>query len=159
MRRTIRYLGTVKKTFHFLFSLFENQTTTIRYTNNYSTRETLSVHVLFRCILPFFTYAFGWKKHVLYLVKFKNLFIPVLTLWFWVCSVFLSLPLVRFWPYPRTKWFLKTATMSCWRRMLIWSLVDYSSAEPLMPPGTNVLLSKQQLSDKIAFWFCDLLFR
>ena len=72
---------------------------------------------------------------------------------------FLSLPHVRFWPYPRTKWFLKTATMSCWRRMLIWSLVDYSSAEPLMPPGTNVLLSKQQLSDKIAFWFCDLLFR
>ena len=28
-----------------------------------------------------------------------------------------------------------------------------------MPPGTNVLLRKQQLSDKIAFWFCDLLFR
>lgn len=74
MRRTIRYLGTVKKTFHFLFFLFENQTTTIRYTNNYSTRETLSVHVLFRCILPFFTYAFGWKKHVLHLVKFKNIF-------------------------------------------------------------------------------------
>ena len=89
----------------------------------------------------------------------KYLFIPVLTLWFWVCSVFLSLPHVRFLPSPRTKWFLKTATMSCWRRMLIWSLVDYSSAEPLMPPGTNVLLSKQQLSDKIAFWFCDLLFR
>ena len=64
MRRTIRYLGSVKKTFHFLCSLFENQTTTIRYTNSYSTRGTLSVHVLFRCILPFFTYAFGWKKHV-----------------------------------------------------------------------------------------------
>ena len=53
MRRTIRYLGSVKKTFHFLCSLFQNQTTTSRYTNNYSTRETLSVHVLFRCILPF----------------------------------------------------------------------------------------------------------
>ena len=54
---------------------------------------------------------------------------------------------------------LKTATMSCWRRMLIWSLVDYSSAEPLMPPGTNVLLHKQQLSEKCALWFCNLLFR
>ena len=72
---------------------------------------------------------------------------------------FLSLPHVRFWPYPRTKWFLKTATMSCCRRMLIWSLVDYSSAEPLMPPGTNVLLRKQQLSEKCALWFCNLLFR
>ena len=53
MRRTIRYLGTVKKTFHFLFSLFENQTTTIRYTNNYSTREPLSVMFFFGVFYPF----------------------------------------------------------------------------------------------------------
>ena len=106
MRRTIRYLGSVKKTFHFLCSLFENQTTTIRYTNSYSTRGTLSVHVLFRYILPFLPMLLIGKNMFNTWSSSKNIFSSLFSPCDFGSAVFFYLsPIIVFYPILEQNYF------------------------------------------------------